>query len=322
MNFPARWLLIGSLGVAAVLSLPGCNGCSSKSKPAPKATEQTPAPTTDRAEAPKPEPTKAAVEKAPPKAPYLGPKSQSPDGYQLTMGLSDEKGTPRRQPIAMEANRFFVTVLDPQTRPVSSLRTVANQQLRAFLVARDLRQLLYAEAPAAIADGADARRLDFRPLEGGDHALIAAFETDDGKRHTISSPVVIKGALPEVMGPEVAGLTTVARLPTGTVTLDHADAIAEKPVKLSFSRRDLAGQPILSTASRFDPVIVYTSQMGSGSWLADSGDGTWTWTPPAAGNYLVLAALRTTDPKTGTPAPPRPVAFKLVVSPAAKEVQP
>ena len=308
-----RAISLGLLLLAAPL-LSGCQGCGEK--PAPKGPDPIAAKAPEKAENPAPKSDQPAI---PAKKPaYRGPRSQGTDGYQLTMGLADAEGKPRRQPVAMESTSFYITVLDAKSRPVNQLADVEGQQLRAYLVARDMRQAFYAETAQAISDSADARSVVFKPREGGDHALIAAFAGTDGKRRTVSSPIVIKGALPQVMGPGVEGLSNIAKIPSGTVALQAGDVAVGKPTKLTFVRRDLAGQPSMDTDTRIDSALVYEDEMGAGQWLPRAGNTAFSWTPDKPGTFLLLVVLRERDKSTDKPLPPRPLAFKLEV-PAPKE---
>lgn len=319
---PLAGLALVFFATLVMVASSGCQGCDGgKKPPAPTANESAAngkvagSETSDKGAA-------AAAVATPPKAaekpPYRGPSSKSADGYQLTMGFADNNGTPQRQPEAMEATQFFVTALDPTNRPLGQLADVNGRQLSGFLVARDLRQLLYSEASAAIADGADARRLVFAPREGGDHALIAAFATDRTSLRVVTSPVVVKGALPQLKGPGVAGLSDVAKFPNGSVALTASHTTVGAPMVLTLQVRNLSGAAIPVERNRLTPVLVADDAMGQGWWLAHSTKSphSWTFSADAPGDYLVLAVLRQVDAATSTSLPPRPLAFKLTVKPA------
>jgi hypothetical protein len=309
-------LLYGLLVASVAVSHSGCRGCDApapkSAQPAPAAVEEVESAASAAASATK-APPNPAQKAAAAKPAYRGPSSRDADGYQLTMGFADDQQTPRSQPVAMEGTHFFVTVLDPQARTMGALREVGGRQLRGYLVARDMRQVLYAEAVDRISPGADARDLRFRPREGGDHALITAFSTMTGGRKSISSPIVIKGGLPEIMGPGVVGLGAVAKFPSGEATMLPSTAQVGAQAALSFSAMDLSGTPLPPDA-KFDSVVVYDDAMGRGSWLPQTAEGAFNWTPQAVGPHLVLAVLRRVDPATDKLRPPRAVAFKIDVT--------
>ena len=179
--------------------------------------------------------------------------------------------------------------------------------VHAFLVARDMRQAIYAKGDGRVAEGADARKVTFLPREGGDHAMIVVLSpAGSGALHTISTPVVIKGALPEVMGPGVSGLTNRSRNKGGDVELRSDKAlVANQPVTLSAVDVDNTGKK--KGAHKLPFAVIYNDQMGFGEVLSWDDAGTSSWRPAEAGTYLVLA-----PPEEGETA----LTFKLVVAAA------
>lgn len=295
--------------LAAALAQSGCKGCSKEPpKPAPTPEITTPTPA---APAPAAVTPAAAAEPAPAPAPerYLGPQSQSTSGFKLTSGFADQKGDAVSQPKALEKNTIYVTALTPEDRPLGQLDKFAEADVHGFLVARDLRQALYSNASGAVAEGADARALEFTPREGGDHAMMVVMKPSGGGQVlTISTPVVIKGALPEVMGPGVKGLTNRSRNKGGDVQLSPASlAIAGQPVVISANDVDNTGA--VKGVHKLPFAVVYNDQMGFGDVLQWDDKGQTTWRPEAAGTYLILA-----PPEEGTTA----LTFKLEVAPPPK----
>ena len=284
----------------------GCRGCSEPTEPpkaAPAAAEEAPAPV-----APSPAAATAvkAAEPAPAPVRYLGPQSQSAKGFKLTSGFANQKGEPVSQPNALETNTVYVTALTPDDRPVGKLDKFAGADVHGFLVARDLRQALYANASGAVAEGADARGLEFTPREGGDHAMMVVLAPSGGSDvHTISTPIVIKGALPEVMGPGVSGLSARSRTKGGDVELrSDSPAVAGQPVQLTTVDVDNAGAA--KGVHQLPFAVIYNDQMGFGDVLQWDDKGQTTWRPTEPGTYLLLA-----PPEEGNVA----LTFKLDVAP-------
>ena len=236
---------------------------------------------------------------------YLGPQSESPTGYKLTSGFANQKGESVRQPTALEQNTVYVTALSPDDRPVGDLDKFAGVDVHGFLVARDMRQAYYAKGDGPVAEGADARALKFLPREGGDHAMMVVVSpAGTGQVQTISTPVVIKGALPEVMGPGVSGLTARSRTKGGDVELrSDAPLVVGQMAKLSTVDVDNTGQS--KGAHKLPFALLYNDQMGYGEVLTWDDAGTTTWRPTEAGTFLVLA-----PPEEGETA----LTFKLVVT--------
>ncbi len=305
----------------------GCRGCGDdNTQDAPAKTTATPssatAPTTPPPPTSPPLKTVDAATTSAARVPtYRGPASKSDDGYQLTMGFADDQSNPLRQPEALQRTHFFVTVLAPNDRPVGELADVDGAQMHGFLLALDMRQLLYAKAPGPIAAGADARELTFRPREGGDHALITAFTTADGNKRTVSSPVVIRGALPAVMGAGVEGLTDVAKIAGGHLKMSPATANVGQSICLSFAAMDDAGRPLANRSTEHAPVLAYDTALGTGRWLSakKKTEPSCSWTPSQPGTFVVLTVVRRRDKINGRSLPAQPTAFKLVVKAPPKE---
>ena len=294
----------------------GCNGCNQ-----PTAQNPPPAPN----QLVRKEANKAIVENADKattqpvavkhKTRYLGPQSRNDAGYKLTSGFADAQDEAIRQPVALERNTFYVTALSQEDRPIGELDKVAGADVHAMLVATDLRQALYARADSRVADGVDARGLSFTPREGGEHALIVVFKpTGSARTQTVSTPVVIKGALPTVVGPGLASLGRTSGEKTEVVQLD-----LDKPPMVGHEAVLSASRPA-ATKDDDSPtplpafVVVYNDQMGFGEVLHLDDKGQVRWTPARSGLYLVLA-----PPAKGVDA----LAFKLEVSdpPTAQPTQ-
>lgn len=297
----------------------GCKGCAQepeRSAAAPAAEAPGPAamPAGSTPTAAPSTAAPAAEAASPTQAPeYPGPRSESVDHFRITTGFANEEGASQPQPNALEANRIYVTVLDPEGHPVGQLDKIERGEMHGFLVARDLRQVLYANAAGPLKEGADARSLMFNPREGGDHAFLAVFRPHGGKVHVISAPVAIHGALPEVMGPGLDSLTMRAK-----VGGDHIQ-LSTTPAQV------VAGQPVQLSAQDFDPkgaargevklpfVVIVNDQMGWGDVVEWDEQGRASWTPPNAGNWLVLA-----PPTQGD----KGLAFLLRVAKPGEKVEP
>jgi hypothetical protein len=280
--------LVLALVTGSALVQSGCKGCS-------KEPESTPAPAEPATEAPAPAvaPPAAvspAAEASPTQAPtYPGPRSESVDHFRITTGFANGKGEPQPQPNALEPNQVYVTVLDPEGRPIGQLDKLERGEMHGFLVARDLRQVLYANATGPLKEGADARALSFNPREGGDHAFLAVFQPHGGTPRVISAPVSIHGALPEVMGPGLESLSMRAKVGQDHIQLSTTPAqpIAGQPVHLSAQDFDTKGQARGEVKLPF--VVIVNDQMGWGSVVEWDDHGQAVWTPPNAGTWLVLA---------------------------------
>ncbi len=292
---------------ALALLQSGCKGCGPTEKSAPTTKE----PAAKAPAVAEPAPASAAVTPqaapVPPKAPerYLGPQSESPAGYKLTSGFANQKGESVRQPTALEQNTVYVTALSPEDRPIGDLDKVAGVDVHGFLVDRDMRQAYYAKGDGPVAEGADARQLKFMPREGGDHAMMVVVSpAGSGEVHTISTPVVIKGALPEVMGPGVSGMSARSRTKGGDVELrSEAPLVVGQPAKLSTVDVDNTGK--IKGSHKLPFAVIYNDQMGYGEVLNWDDAGATSWRPTEAGTFLVLA-----PPEEGDTA----LAFKLVVA--------
>lgn len=304
-------------------TLAGCNGCQGPAKPAVQSNAPTPSATATPAEVAKTAaPTaagagedaraEAATAKAPDAGVYKGPSSESPDGYKVASGFADEQGRGLAQPAVLELGHAYITVLDPQNRPLGTLGKLAGADMHGFLVARDMRQALYSRAVGKITPESDARDLRFKPREGGDHALIVAFATSDDKTHTIATPIVVKGALPVYEGTGVAGLGDRARIEGGDLRLftEPAQAMAGQPVTLVTEALDNTGKARAGTELSF--VLVYNDQLGIGEVLPITRGRSTAWTPAEPGLYAVLGA-----PKAGSTA----LTWKIAVVPAAEKAE-
>jgi hypothetical protein len=291
--------LAGLLAVAAVQS--GCRGCSDKPKE-PTGASTAPTGATGLPTAATPSELPADTTLVEPK--YLGPSSETLDGWRITTGFANAEGKAVSAPAAYEQTKIYVTVLDPENRPIGKFDKLERGDMHGFLVARDLRQALYASANGSIREGADARELSFKPGEGGDHALIVVFRPIGGKPKVVSSPVTIKGALPEVMGPGVVGMAQKAEAGQDKLLLTPTPAqpIVGQPVTLLVQDMDEKGATRSEIKLPF--VVVLNDQLGIGEVVEWDAAGKAVWTPRKAGDYLVLA-----PPTNGAKALP----FKLNV---------
>ncbi len=303
----ASWL--GLLTVTALAApLSGCKGCGQP----PALPAQTP----DKAASPGKVVAlpKAATETGLPAAnspsdlpTYPGPRSESVDHYRITTGFANNQGEPLPQPVALEKNQVYASVLAPDGHPIGQLDRLERGDMHGFLLARDLRQALYARADGPVKSGADARQLNFEPREGGEHALITVFRIPGQRARAVSAPVAIKGALPEVVGPGLGSLGNRAKAGHDLLQINT------DPVEPVF------GKPVLITAQDFDEkgamrgevvlpfVVIFNDQMGWGEVVEWQAGGKGVWTPPQAGDFLVLA-----PPTQGSQA----LTFRLHVAPA------
>lgn len=301
----SRTVVLAAVAAAALVQT-GCKGCSKE--PAPVAQTTAAAQVDSPAVAP-PEAVSLATAASPAaavQAPvYPGPRSESVDHFRITTGFASEKGEPLPQPNALDVNKIYVTVLDPEGRPVGQFDKLERGDMHGFLVARDLRQAFYASALGPVKEGADARALTFSPREGGDHAFIAVFQPKGGKPKVVSAPLSIHGALPEVVGPGVESLSTRAKAGHDHVqiTTSPVQPIAGQPVRFSAQDFDEKGQARGEVKLPF--VVAVNDQMGWGDVIEWDAHGQATWTPTIPGTYLLLA-----PPTRGD----RALAFKVTVS--------
>ncbi len=286
----ARTVVLAVLAAGA-LAQTGCKGCSKE--PTPVAAKPAPANVETPAVA-LPEAVSAAVlppgTVSPTQAPlYPGPRSESIDHFRITTGFASEKGEPLPQPNALDVNKIYVTVLDPEGRPVGQFDKLERGDMHGFLVARDLRQAFYAAATGPVKEGADARALTFSPREGGDHAFIAVFQPHGGKPHVVSAPLSIHGALPEVMGPGVESLSTRAKAGQDHVqiTTSPAQPVTGQPVRFSAQDFDAKGQARGEVKLPF--LVAINDQMGWGDVIEWDAHGQATWMPTIPGVYILLA---------------------------------
>jgi hypothetical protein len=210
--------------------------------------------------------------------------------------------------VSGEENRAYVSVLSPEGRPLGELERIERGDLHGFLVARDLRLALYARGDGRVEPGADARELVFSPAEGGEHALITVFRVAGGPVRTASTPIVIQGNLPEVLGPGLAGLSRVSGPIEARQRLDSLppSPIAGRAVSLRLS--DLDPQ----TGAQRGPVrppflALYNERLGRGEVVLWPETGDASWTPARAGSFVALV-----PPDQGANA----LVFRLDVAPA------
>ncbi|GEM_PF-3308471 len=284
--------LLAAMVVAGAFIQAGCNGCNNDKKTheaatAPPAADKTAEKAADPVDKP---PPKAAAQAEPAVVEYRGPRSESADGYKIATGFANSADQPIRQLEAMEKTSVYITVMDKDNSPVGQLGTLAGQQMHAFLVATDMRQGYYSAAAKAVEPGADGRKVEFKPREGGDHALIVAFRTEDGAPRTISSPVVIRGALPSVAGPGIASLPSRSRTVGGEVQLIAQPSRPKVGQTVTFGTTwlDNTGQPTGKPPAQF--LVVYNATLGEGVLIAPRDGQTLTWKPTEPGVYLVLTA--------------------------------
>jgi hypothetical protein len=277
-----RSLLFLALGVGTAFAQSGCKGCQREPPPVAPA-PVAPAPVVE----PPAPPTPVAAEEPPPS--YPGPRSESLDGWRITTGFASEQDEARTEIRALELTRVYVTALDPGQHPVGRFDKFERGDLHAFLVAKDLRHALYSFALGPIQQGADARKIEFKPPEGGDHAMIAVFKPTGDRPRMISTPVAVKGVLPEVLGPGVESLGSRAKTATEDVLLTTEPATVEagKPCKLIAHDLDPSGQQRGLVALPF--ALVANEEMGWGDVVEWGAETYGTWTPKWPGTYLVLA---------------------------------
>lgn len=304
MKTQVRLALIAAAAVAA-LTQTGCRSCDKPAAPpaaVPAPAPAVPAPSPAAAEpAPAATPEAASPTEAPP---YPGPRSESLDGWRITTGFASEKDEPLTEPRALDKNIAYISVLAVDGTPVGRFDKLERGDMHAFLVARDLRHALYASAMGPLREGADARAVTFQPMAGGDHALIAVFQPVGSTPRVVTTPLSIKGALPEVMGPGVDSLGVRAKSAADHVQLstEPAQPVVGQPVQIAAHDLDKAGAARGEVKLPF--VVILNDQMGYGDVVPWDEAGKATWTPRSAGTWLVLA-----PPTQGTQA----LAFKLTV---------
>lgn len=307
MNNVTRIALLATL-TGAALAQTGCKGCGNRPEAKPVAAEATKMPV---AAVPPAEAVSPVTAVSPTDAPaYPGPRSESADRFRVTTGFSTDAGAPLPQPQALEKNIVYVSVLDPDGHPVGQFERIERGEVHGFLVARDLRQALYASAAGPVKEGADARALTFQPREGGDHALITVFQPKGGSAHVVTTPVAIKGALPEVVGPGVDSLSGRAKADHDRIqlTTTPTQIVAGQAVQLL--AQDMDDHGATRGEVKLPYVVILNDQMGFGDVVEWDAAGKASWLPPRAGTYLVLA-----PPTRGEKA----LAFKLTVAPAPKK---
>ncbi|MSQ83213.1 MAG: hypothetical protein EXR77_09935 [Myxococcales bacterium] len=281
----------------------GCRSCKSEEPPkaaavsAPAVAEPADATATTL-------PAAASVSQGKFEAPdvYPGPRSEALDGWRLTSGFASLKDEQLTEPKALDDTRIYLTALDAGGHPVGSLEKLERAELHVFFVAKDLRHAVYSSGSGPVREGADARSVVVRPPEGGDHAMIAVFKPTGGVPRVVSSPVTVKGVLPEVMGPGVSSLTLTAKSEAETVVLavSPANPVAGQPVQITAQDLDPKGAP--RGELRLPFAVIVNDQMGWGDVVEWDATGKATWTPRSSGDFLVLA-----PPTRGSKA----LAFKI-----------
>jgi hypothetical protein len=294
--------------VTCALTFSGCTSCSEKT-PAPAAKEPATAPILPSEAAP---PSTAehtgASAAAHPNPPmdgdakvYRGPSSNNPSGYAITTGFATETGDPVSQPSALETTHNYITVIGPDSAPIGAFDAYQGAEMHGFLLARDMRHAHYTSTTGAVAEGADARKVTFAPREGGDHALIVVFKPVGKPPQAVSTPVVFRGALPQIAGRGVAGLGLQSRVEGGDVRLTLSPSAPR------------VGQTITFTAHvRLKFLAFFNEEMGGGEVATFSPAGTSQWTPKEAGTWLAIAA-----PTAGK----TPLTYKIVVAEAEDAVE-
>ncbi len=339
-------LAAATLVTSAALTVQGCNGCNGEAgKTEPGKTEAKaettpaagaePAPTPAAEPAPAGQEVKAAETEAPA---YDGPSSRNEAGFQITSGFVDADGKPMSQPQALAATQFYLTVLDDGAHPIGALTPFADAEIHAFLVARDVRQAYYARGSGPIAVGADARSVTFAPREGGEHALVAIFQPKDGQVQAVTTPVVIRGNLPQVAGPGAAGLPRRLKRSDGDISLDVSPVqpLAEAEVVLKASTYKPGGEATGAMALPW--AAICTESFASCEIVQGDPAGVLRWRPARPGNRLVLlpdakgktalvfglAVMPAAPPEPGAAAPAAapvaaPAAAPAAAAPAAAE---
>ncbi len=282
-----RPIVIAAFAVLLVaVTLAGCKGCDDDERTVTVNVTEPAAPNAEGM-APTADDPPAAAD-APAVEPYDGPTSANASGFKLTSGFANGAGESVRQPIALEQNRVFVTVLDDGNHPIGTLSAFDDAEVHAFLIARDMRQTYYAQASGSIAPGADARGFDFEPREGGDHALVAAFQPNGGTLQAVATPVVIRGNLPQVAGPGVADLTRTMRKSGGDAELvvEPLQPSEGSEMTLRLTRRELGAKATTTVGLRW--AVVCTAGIGACEVLSAGRDGLLHWTPTAIGHFVML----------------------------------
>ncbi len=294
-------------GAAVAISANGCKSCRQEAAPAPGAQPAAPAVAGSAIALAAPASAVVAPEPVSPEV-YPGPRSESLDGWRVTTGFSSIKDEQMTEPKAMDDTKVYLTVLDAGGHPVGQLEKLERAEMHLFLVAKDLRHAVYGHGTGPVREGADARAVTVRAPEGGDHALVAVFKPAGGAPRVVTSPVTVKGVLPEVMGPGLQSLDLKGKSDAETVllVLDPAQAVAGQLVKLTAQDLQPSGQ--LRGDLRLPYVAIINDQLGWGDVVEWNPEGLATWTPRKAGDYLVLA-----PPTRGSKA----LAFRLHVTAAA-----
>jgi len=315
MRCSSVWMTVWALTVAvAATAQAGCKSCAKDPPPAATGSGGAEASKAEAAAvAPAAAPTAvAAADPATPEV-FPGPRSESLDGWRITSGFASAKDEALSEPRAMEDCKVYLTVLDQGGRPIGQLDKLERAEMHLFLVAKDLRHAVYGHGSGPVREGADARAVTVRAPEGGDHAMIAVFRPSAGVPRTVSAPVTIKGALPQVMGPGVAslGMRAASEAETLLLTSDPSTPTAGQVVKLRAQDIVVApGKPDQPKGEvRLPYIVLLNDQMGWGDVVEWTPEGYAQWTPPRPGDYLVLA-----PPTRGTKA----LAFRLSVEAARK----
>lgn len=290
---------------AAALGLAGCRGCNTPAADAPLAdtAATTPSPAVEAAPAASPT-AAAALPAAATAAIYPGPRSESRDGWRITTGFSSEADEPLTAPQAGQPVRIFVTAIDAQSHPVGALERLERGEQHLFVVAKDLRHAVYGVGNGAVREGADARAVTVTLPEGGDHAIVSVFRAAGQPPRVVTAPVTVQGKLPQMMGPGLGSLGREAQSQAERLALSTLppQPVAGTPLRLFLHDLGADGKPRGEVQPPF--VTLLNDQMGWGDVVQWGEGGQASWTPPQAGDYLVLA-----PPTRGSQA----LAFRLHV---------
>ena len=278
-------LAVGGLGFCQS----ACKSCNAPEAPVP-ASNQPQAALAAPAAAPLPA-AASAVAAPEPVSPdvYPGPRSEALDGWRITTGFSSLKDEQLSEPKALDDTKIYLTVLDAGGHPIGQLDKLERAEMHVFLVPRDLRYALYAHGSGPVKEGADARMVQLRSPEGGDHALIAVFKAKDSHARVVSAPVTIKGVLPEVMGPGLGSLGPRAKSEADHVVLTTAPATITVGQPVTLAAQDLGPAGQARGELRLPFVVVLNDQFGWGDVVEWNAEGKAVWTARKPGDYLVLA---------------------------------
>ncbi len=311
-----RWAIILLCLLAIAVVQTGCKGCGTEQKSQleidrytiPKEPVAAPAAVATPATA---SPTAAAAKPEEPEV-FHGPKSESDDGFRITTGFANAAGESTPQPQALEMMQVYLSAMDHDGHPQGQLEDLNGAQVYAFLAARDLRQVYFSLAKQSVRQGADARALKFNPREGGDHALIAAFSIA-GATHVVSTPIAIKGALPQVMGPGIEALSNESRQKNKTlrlISLPEA-VVKNQPVQLSIHEFDK--ENVDKGEITMPLLLIVDQEMGEGDVVRWDAAGKAIWLPKKRGTFLVLGVPEVPMGKKEIPEAPVP-AWKILVN--------